>query len=78
MAEPEEESEKKSSQGKYENEDPNKEESVLSEIKIAGMEEPAGKIVTKTSDNLEMDELNPDPVPDADQDERKVNYRCVC
>ena len=78
VAEPEEESEKKSSQGKYENEDPNKEESVLSEIKIAGMEEPAGKNVTKTSDNLEMDELNPDPVPDADQDERKVNYRCVC
>ena len=69
MAEPEEESEKKSSQGKYEKEDTNKEESVLCEIKIAGMEEPAVKIVTKTSDNLEMAELNPDPVPNADQDE---------
>ena len=69
VAEPEEESEKKSSQGKYEKEDTNKEESVLCEIKIAGMEEPAVKIVTKTSDNLEMAELNPDPVPNADQDE---------
>ena len=64
--------------GDHKKEDPNNEESVLSEIKIkiAEMEEPAEENMTKTSDNLEMDELNPFPVPDADQDERKVNYRC--
>ena len=80
MAEPEEESEKKSGQGKYKNEkydmrhttkfsgDHKKEKSLLSEIKIAGIEEPAVENVTKTSDNLEMAELTPDPVPDSDQD----------
>ena len=55
--------------GDHKKEETNNEESVLSEIKVAGMEEPAVKIVTKTSDNLEMAELNPDPVPNADQDE---------
>ena len=89
VGEPEEESEKKSGQGKYElklkmrhatefsgdlkKEDPNKEERVLSEIKIAGTEEPAEENMTKTSDNLEMADLNPDPVPDADQDEEDID-----
>ena len=84
MAEPEEESEKKSGQGKYEinlemrhttkfSGDHKKEKSLLSEIKIAGIEEPAEENVTKTSDNLEMAELNPDPVPDLDQDEEDIN-----
>ena len=38
--------------GDHKKEEPNNEERVLSEIKVAGMEEP---------DNLEMAELNPDP-----------------
>ena len=46
--------------GDHKKEDPNNEERVLSEIKVAGMEEPAEENVTKTSDNLEMAELNPD------------------
>ena len=89
MAELEEESEKKSGQGKYEwkleikhvtefsgdhkKEDPNNEERVLSEIKIAGMEEPAEENMTKTSDNLEMADLTPGPDPDLDQDEEDIN-----
>ena len=74
MAEPEEKSKKKSGQGKYEwklektcnwfsgdhkKEELNNEERVLSEIKIAGMEEPAEENLT--SDNLEMAELTPAP-----------------
>ena len=47
--------------GDHKKEDPNNEERVLSEIKVAGMEKPAEENVTKTSDNLEMAELNPDP-----------------
>ena len=38
--------------GDHKKEEPNNEERVLSEIKVAGMEKP---------DNLEMAELNPDP-----------------
>ena len=52
--------------GDHKEEDPNNKKSVLSEIKIAGMEEPAEENVTKTSDNLEMDELTPTPVPESD------------
>ena len=84
MAEPEEESEKKSGQGKYEimlemrhttkfSGDHKKEKSLLSEIKIAEIEEPAVENVTKTSDNLEMAELTPDPVPDSDQEDININ-----
>ena len=47
--------------GDHKKEDPNNEEKVLGEIKVAGMEEPAEENVTKTTDNLEMAELNPDP-----------------
>ena len=47
--------------GDHKKEEPNNEERVLSEIKVAGMEEPAEENVTKTTDNLEMVELNPDP-----------------
>ena len=54
-------------------EDPNNKESVLSEIKIAGMEEPAEENVTKTSDNLEMADLTPDPDTDSDQDEEDID-----
>ena len=87
VAEPEEESERKSCQGKYEwkleirhatefsgdhkKEDPNNEEC---EIKIDGMEEPAEENVIKTSENLEMDELTRDPVADTDQDEEDINF----
>ena len=39
--------------GYYKKEDSNNEERVLSEIKIAGIEEPEEKNVTKTSDNLD-------------------------
>ena len=46
--------------GDHRKEEPNNEERVLSEIKVAGMEEPAEENVIKTSDNLEMAELNPD------------------
>ena len=52
--------------GDHKKEKPNNEERVLSEIKVAGMEEPAEENVTKTSDNLEMDELTPAPVPKSD------------
>ena len=48
--------------------DHKKEKSLLSEIKIAGIEELEGENVTKTSDNLEMADLNLAPVPDSDQD----------
>ena len=47
--------------GDNKKEEPNNEERVLSEIKVAGMEKPAEENVTKTTDNLEMAELNPDP-----------------
>ena len=53
--------------------DHKKEKSLLSEIKIAGIEEPAVENVTKTSDNLEMAELNSGPVPDLDQDGEDIN-----
>ena len=60
--------------GDHKKEDPNNEESVLSEIKIkiAEMEEPAEENMTKTSDNLKMDKLNP-AVPDSDQDEEDID-----
>ena len=47
--------------------DPNNEENVLTEIKIAGKEEPAGTNVT--SDNLGMSNLSPDSIPEKNQDE---------
>ena len=65
MAEPEKEIKKKSVQD-HKKEAPNNEKRVLSEIKVAGMEEPVEENVTKTSDNLEMDELTPAPVPESD------------
>ena len=37
------------------------------------MEEPAEENVIKTSDNLEMADLNPDPVRDSDQDEEDID-----
>ena len=60
--------------GDHKKEDPNNEESVLSEIKIKidEMEEPAEENMTKTSDNLKMDELNP-AVPDSDEDEEDID-----
>ena len=48
-------------------EDPNNEENVLSEIKISGKEEPAGKNVT--SDNLEMSDLSSDSITEKNQEE---------
>ena len=45
------------------------------------MEEPAEENVTKTSDNLEMAELNPDPVPYQDEEEDInrdwIHWNCV-
>ena len=58
--------------GDLKKEYPNNEESVLSDIKI-GMKEPAEEIVIKTSDSLEMAELNPDPVPDSHQDKEDID-----
>ena len=48
-------------------EDTNNEEDVLTEIKIAGKEEPAG--TNMTSDILEMSDLSPDSIPEKNQDE---------
>ena len=59
--------------GDHKKEEPNNKKNVLSEIKIAGMEEPAQENVIKTSDNLEMADLNPDPVPDSDQDKEDID-----
>ena len=59
--------------GDHKKEDPKNEGIVLNEIKIDGMEEPEEEDVTKTSDNLEMAELNPAPVPDSDQDEEDID-----
>ena len=56
--------------GVLKKEDPNNEGS---EIKISWMEEPAGKSVTKSSNNpneeIEMAVLTQDPNPEYDQDE---------
>ena len=54
--------------GVLKKEDPNNEENVLSEIKIAGKEDPSGTNMT-SSDNLDMSDLSPDSIPEKNQDE---------